>query len=279
MKKIIKSSGQKQRFSESKFERSLRRAGADVRIAREIASEVLSEDHWSTTEELHRKTLRKLTKKYRPLAARYNLKRAIMQMGPSGYPFEKFVAAIFVAEGYKVKLNQMIAGRCVSHEVDVLAHNDERKVFIECKYHTRPGMRSDIKVPLYVKARFDDVYETLSRDAGGRKIQGLVVTNTQFSGDARRYAECVAGLGLIGWSRPRGFSLAELIDRTGLHPVSALTTLTRKQKDNLMKQGIVLCRDIVRKPRVLQGIGLSHKKAVRVINEAAAVRELRNTME
>ena len=276
---ITKTTGKKQKFSEKKFERSLRRAGADNRVAQKIAQEVLEKDHITTTEQLHEKTYRQLTrKKYRPLAARYNLKRGIMQMGPSGYPFEKFVAAIFGAIGYEVRLNQIISGKCVKHEVDVLAQNNERKVFIECKYHARTSMRSDIKTVLYVKARFDDIHDTLSHSAGSRKIQGLIVTNTQFSKDAESYVACVNGLGLISWRHPRGFSLAELTDQTGLHPISILTTLTRKQKKYLMKQGMVLCRDIIQNPNALQSIGLSQKKAIKTINESTAVCELRNTL-
>ena len=275
---ITKTDGKKEKFSERKYIRSLRRAGADRQTARRLAEEVLAADGVRSTEELHRKTYRHLQKKFRPLAARYNLKRAIMQLGPDGYPFEKFISAVFSEMGYRTELNRVLTGHCVRHEVDVLAENDERKVFIECKYHLRPGLRSGVKVALYVKARFDDLYETLSRGSGGRKIQGLIVTNTHFSKDAERYAACVNGLGLISWRRPRGFSLAEMIDRVGLHPISVLTSLSRRQKEKLMREGTVLCRDIVRNPDVLKPLGISTKRAVRVVNECSAVCQLRNTL-
>lgn len=275
---ITKTTGEQEKFSRKKFVRSIVRAGADEVVAEDIAKQVLVDNGVATTQELHAKTMRKLKRKYRPVAARYDLKRAIMQLGPSGYPFEKFVAALFSEMGYKVRVGQTLAGKCVRHEVDVIAENDERKVFIECKYHRRKGVRSDIKVALYIKARFDDVREVLGRGANGKKLQGLIVTNTQFSRDAEQYAKCTDGLGLISWNKPRGFSLAELIDRTGLHPVSALTTITHKQRKTLMDSDVVLCRDIAQNTKLLRAAGIHTKKIPRIVAEAEAVCRLRQTI-
>ncbi len=276
---ITKTTGEQEEFSRKKFVRSIERAGATPKVAEKIAARVLAHDGVKTTAQLHTKTLRHLTRsKYRPVAARYDLKRAIMQLGPSGYPFEKFVAEVFSEMGYKVRVGVTLAGKCVRHEVDVVAENEERKVFIECKYHRQKGVRSDIKVALYIKARFDDVREVLGRGASGKKLQGLIVTNTQFSHDAEQYAKCTDGLGLISWSKPRGFSLAELIDRTGLHPVSAIAGITHKQRRLLMDAGTVLCRQIAQNPSVLSVAGIPKKKFARIVAESEAICNLRETI-
>jgi len=274
---IIKTTGKKQKFSAAKLMRSLWRAGAPVAVAQEIVA-TLPLERLHTTQDIHRYAFRMLRTNYAPTAARYNMKAALLRLGPSGFPFEQFVAEIFRALGYRVQTNQVLPGKCVTHEVDVVAENDERKVFMECKYHNQKHLRSPVQVALYVKARFDDVRETMARDAGGKKIQGLVVTNTEFSHDARAYARCVAGLGLIEWRRPRGFSLAQLVDRTGLHPVSALTSLSRRQKDELMRKGVVLCRDVATHQDVLASIGVSAKKRERVVREAQAICALKPTL-
>jgi hypothetical protein len=46
-------------------------------------------------------------------AIKFNLKRAMERLGPTGFPFEKFVAKIFEFEGFEVKTNQIIPGACV----------------------------------------------------------------------------------------------------------------------------------------------------------------------
>ncbi len=268
--RIIKTTGEKQKYSPNKLKRSLRRAGASAILAEEIVTSIPLEKI-KTSQDIHAYVFNKLRAVCPPIAARYDIKTALLHLGPTGYPFEKFVGEIFRALGYRVRTNQALSGRCVAHEVDVVAENSERKVFMECKYHGQKNLRSNVQTALYVKARFDDVRHTLERDAQTKKIQGLIITNTTFSTDARKYARCVHGLGLIEWRRPRGFSLAELIERTHLHPVSALTTLSRKQKERLMQGGIVLCRDLLVNHDVLYHIGLSKKKIARVMKEAHAV--------
>ncbi len=277
MMQVTKTTGKKQKYSPAKLLRSLRRAGASRGVAEAIVAQLPLQESM-TTQDIHNYAFRMLRENYPPVAARYNIKAALLRLGPTGYPFEKFVAEIFRARGYRVATNQILHGRCITHEVDVVAENDERKVFMECKYHTHKRVRSNVKVALYIKARFDDLRDVLRKDAGGKKIQGVIITNTEFSHDARRYARCVAGLGLIEWRRPRGFSLAELIDQTGLHPVSALTSLSRTQKDALMRSGVVLCRDVAKKISVLERMGLSAHKRERVVREARAICTLQATL-
>jgi len=96
-------------------------------------------------------------KKSPSIAARYNLKRALMELGPAGYPFEQFVAHIFSAQDYETIINQIISGNCIDHEIDITATKASKHFMIECKFHNRTGLKTNIKVILYIQARFEDV--------------------------------------------------------------------------------------------------------------------------
>lgn len=272
---IIKTTGHLQPFSEAKFRRSLRRAGADPALTATVAAQVLRNPVQST-DELHDRAFAELVAAHRgPVAARYDLKRALFRLGPSGFPFEQYVAEVFRALGYDARTNQILHGRCVDHEVDIVLENDREKIFVECKYHNGKHLRSDVKVALYIKARFDDVREQFA--AEGKEIRGMIVTNTEFTKDAVAYARCAGHLWLTGWRHPRGHSLAELIDRTGLHPVTALTSITDKQKGYIIDNGVVLCRDLADRPDLLTAAGVRGQRAEHALREARAVCELRDT--
>ncbi len=77
-----------------------------------------------------------------------------------------------------------------------------------------------------------------------------------------------AGLHLIGWNTPFDFGLSEWVDRTGLHPVTCLTTLTRREKDGLLQQNLVLARDLLAAPDVLDVLRVSPARIRGVLEEA-----------
>ncbi len=270
-KHIIKSDGALEQFSQQKLMRSLRRAGVDKRHADEILAEIVRATGIKSTRDVHRHVYRHLKKHQRPLAAKYNLKRAIADLGPSGYPFEQFIGRLLRAKGYYVSTNRIIRGKCVSHEIDVLGRKDRKHFIFECKFHNRAGYKSDVQTVLYMKARYDDIrlrWERLERRKDLHKV--WVVTNTSFTSEARRYATC-AGIGLMAWRYPMGHSLVELIEETGLHPITALTSITKKQKSSLVTHGLVVCRDAHKKKYVLERAGIRGKKLKRVLEEADAI--------
>jgi Holliday junction resolvase-like predicted endonuclease len=200
----------------------------------------------------------------RLLAGRYALKRAMSELGPSGYPFENLVAAMFAAEGFEVKVDAVVSGKCVAHEIDVIAKKNDRQFVIECKYHNQPGIRSDVKVALYVWARFLDLTKF---------DEAWLVTNTKFTNDAARYAECV-GMRVVGWNYPTGDSLEKRIDRLGLHPLTCLTSLSRGHKQQLLGKGLALARDLEANRDALAAVGLGDDKIALVLNEARLLSNL-----
>jgi hypothetical protein len=224
------------------------------------------------TAELYRIVFDELKRSQKGAAAKYNLKRAIMQLGPTGYPFEKFIAALWQSEGFTTAVGQIMKGHCVSHEIDVVAEKENLYYLAECKFHTYQGKASDIKNALYVYARFLDVEKQLkSRAAHAGKIHKMwLVTNTRLTGDAVAYGACV-GLGLLSWDYPVEDGLRERVERSGLHPITCLPSLSGKQKRQLLDRGIVLCRDLLSQPGILLEIGVRQHKVREALDEAGAI--------
>ena len=172
------------------------------------------------------------------------------------------------AEGCSTEVAIVARGKCISHELDVVAHKGNEHIMVECKFHNRPGTKSDAKVALYVQARFEDIEKRWKAEPKhGTILHGVwLVTNTKLTSDATDYAKCV-GMRALGWNYPTEGSLQELVERHGLHPVTCLTLLTRFQKQELLKLGFILCKDILKDQGVLSKIGLNASQTSRVVQE------------
>jgi hypothetical protein len=265
---IVKADGSKEEFNPSKLENSLLRAGAQHETVDEIVNHVAAElrDGMSTSQ-IYKHAFFLLDKKQRPIATRYSLRRAIMDLGPSGFPFEDFIGHILREKGFEVLTDQMILGGCVEHEVDVVAWNENKLIMAEAKFHNELGIKSDLKIALYVKARFDDLKENTFMYGKERKLdEGWLITNTKFSTTAIHYAEC-KGLILIGWNYPKVGNLQDMIVDSGLHPITCLSTLTSSQKKMLIGRGIVLCKSLKEDDSLLRSLGMNKEKVAKVIQE------------
>ncbi|MCQ6961067.1 ATP cone domain-containing protein [Mucilaginibacter aquariorum] len=270
---ITKASGEIALFSPEKLRHSLERSGAGEDTINEIIREVEQNLYNGiTTKQIYKVAFGLLKKESRHSAAKYRLKNAIMEFGPSGFPFEKFIAAILKYQGYSVSVGEIVKGHCVNHEIDVIAEKENHHFMIECKFHNLPGKNCDVKIPLYIQARFKDVEHQWKNLPGhATKLhQGWVVTNTKFSGDAIQYGLC-AGLNLLGWDFPKGNSLREQIDASGLYPVTCLTTLTHGEKQFLLDKRLVLCRDLCEQPGMLSVAGISRQRVTEIMNEASVL--------
>ncbi|QQS28171.1 MAG: ATPase [Sphingobacteriales bacterium] len=270
---ITKASGERTNFDVQKLKNSLRKSGADEQTIELIVDNIVSKLYENiTTKEIYTLAFSMLrSTNQKPFAAKYKLKNAIMELGPSGYPFEKYFAEILKHQGYDADVSVMVNGLCVKHEIDILASFKNEIHFIECKYHNGRGVITDVKTSLYIKSRFEDVKNAQMnlKENKGKNMFGWVVTNTHFSDDAIKFGIC-SGLKLLGWNYPEGKSLKEHIDRTGLHPLTCLTTLTKTEKGELLDRKIVLCKEIAEDPNLLASIGIS-KVRIRKISEEATL--------
>ncbi len=268
---IRKRSGKKEEFSPKKLQHSLRKAGADQQLSNQIIEKIKKEKPPSTTA-IHKFITQFLEKKSPALAARYNIKRALMELGPAGYPFEQFVAQIFTAQGFKTLTNQIINGKCVTHEVDVIAIKGNKHYMIECKFHNRLGLKTNVKATLAAQARFEDIHAAWEQNPQhDHEIHhAWIVTNTRFTSEAIKYADCM-NIKLLGWKYPKNNSIEQIIDSLGLHPITALTFLSRKQKQSLIKKGFVLCRDVSQHTTLLKSLGFSPRQIQKLMQEAKKV--------
>lgn len=266
--RIAKADGTTQEFKREKLLNSLHRSGADSATAEHIATDIEGELRSGiTTGEIYAKAFAHLRKHRRGVAARYSLKRAILDFGPSGFPFESYLAEIFRAEGYTAKVDQMIQGSCVQHEVDVVLTRGGETVYVEAKFHNAAGFKTDLKTALYVKARIDDIAAAgLPREEKRKK--GLLVTNTKFTSHAVKYATC-QGLDLLGWEYPKGKTLQDRIEAAGVYPITALTTLNRREKTALLQERMVLCNSLGKHTDALSRAGISGRRADQALDEAS----------
>ncbi|MBI2618426.1 restriction endonuclease [Candidatus Kaiserbacteria bacterium] len=268
---IRKADGSEEPFEALKLEKSLRGAGASEPVTRDIVHTISSEmTDGATTREIYKKAFSILRRRERtPVAARYSLKKAIFDLGPSGFPFEDFIAELYRAKGYDVEVGMILRGKCAEHEVDLVAHSPKKSFGAEIKFHNHPGIKTDLKIALYVHARFNDLVQEPERKEN-RIQEGMLITNTKFTTHAIAYGECV-GLPMIGWDYPKAENLRTLIEETGLHPITCLTTLPSSGKKRLIADKIVLCRALQEHGSVLENYGISKAKISDILNEASAL--------
>jgi hypothetical protein len=272
---IVKASGEKEQFSAHKLRNSLERSGADSEVINEIVEHIEGELHENmTTEEIYRHAFSLLDRRLKSVALKYSLRKAIMELGPDGFSFERLVAAILAHQGYKVQVGGILQGWCVEHEVDVLAEKDDQEhIFVECKFHNQPGYKTDLKVALYVFARFEDINKLHKAHAEKehripRVHNGWLITNTKLTSKAIEYSTC-SGLYVVGWDYPEQGNLQDLITEARLHPITCLSSLSAQEKRALIEHRAILCREVT--PALLQAAGVNKDKIDHVIAEVRSI--------
>jgi hypothetical protein len=271
---IIKSTGEKQAFIPQKLLDSLVKAKADPDIADRIVTHIETElKEGMSTKEIYRHAFELLEKQNKPVAVRYSLRRAILELGPTGFPFEKFVAEIFHSKGYETTTDVLMLGTCVPHELDVVAWNENKLIVVEAKFHNELVTKSDLKVVLYIKERFDDLGENYFEFGKKRKIdEAWLVTNTKFSSYAITYAEC-KDMKIVGWNYPLKGNLQDLIEDANLHPITCLRSISSQEKKNLIAAGVILCKQALENPDIVEQAGVHKEKVKAMMGE---IQEIQN---
>ncbi|HEV7121537.1 MAG TPA: ATPase [Candidatus Paceibacterota bacterium] len=276
MPDIVKADGTLEKFVPEKLEESLRRAGAGAGAAEKIRRTIeTSIAPGSESNDIYRRAFQMLRQEGRAAAARYSLRRALFEFGPSGHPFEDFVGELFKKEGWSIETRRLIPGKCVTHEVDVYATRGSETLAAELKYHNDPGYKTDVKIALYVKARFDDIWQCDPAKEGTCPIdRGYLVTNTKFTTQAIDYATC-SGISLLGWSYPHHGNLYDRIVASALYPITALTTLRKAEKRLLIDKNISTT-DLLRQHReLLREIGVTPERIGSIVAEIETLHDTR----
>lgn len=268
---IRKESGEIEAFDRDKVKRAILRSGASEAAASEILDEVNEKIHDGiSTKEIFRIVHQLLHSREPSLASKYDLKGAIMRLGPEGFAFETYISEVLQDHGYKTRLRQFIPGRCVEHEIDVIAEDPEgRKSIIECKYHNAKGIYSGLKVPLYTYARFLDLLEGCENGRCDHFDEVWLVTNTRFSPDAIKYAKC-KGVKLLGWKYPPGNTLENRIESKGLYPITILHSMDNRSRNRFFDANLILAKDLIRNnfDDLLRRTHLREDKLREIVEEA-----------
>jgi hypothetical protein len=271
-KKIInvkKNSGELELFEIQKLKKSLKRSGATDQETRTIVKSIYPTIYNGISSDvIYGKAYFLLKILNEVSASKYSLKRAIFDLGPTGYPFEKLVGALLKQKGYTTKVSVTLPGVNVSHEIDVLAEKDGNTYTIECKFHSSPKTVCDVKIPLYINSRFLDVQKKWNSSGKTTHLkQGWLVTNTRFTEDAINYAKSV-DLTLFSWDYPKNNGISKNIDEFGLYPITVLTTLKKNEKSELINNNIILVKEIIEKPEILKDLKFTNQETLTIIEEA-----------
>jgi transcriptional regulator NrdR family protein len=108
---ITKASGEQVPFDVKKLSRSLQRSGASDETVQQVLAEVKEQLFTGiSTKQIFQLAFSLLRRASRSFAARYKLKSAIMELGPSGYPFERYVGEILASRVTQLKSAKFCRG-------------------------------------------------------------------------------------------------------------------------------------------------------------------------
>ena len=269
--KIVKHSGNIVDYNPLKLEQSLLKSGASQMVVETILDAIENEIYEGiSTKQIYKMAFGLLKKASNSHAARYNLKEAIRLLGPAGFFFEKYIARLFSSEDYQAVTNFILQGKCVSHEIDVLVKKENAIAMIECKFHMGKDVNSDVKVPMYILSRFNDLKDNrhtiFTRNDTISKC--WIVTNNRFTTDAIAFAKC-SKLNLLSWNFPENNNLKTKNDTNYLYPITCLTTLSLAEKDKLLVLDVILVKELINNSECLEKIGLSSNRIKNVLKEAS----------
>lgn len=267
--KVTKYSGELVHYDEQKLINSLRKSGADKAVAEAIVKKIESELYEGiASKKIYKLAFQLLKNISNAHAARYNLRTALMGLGPAGFFFEKFIAKLFQEQKFQTKTNISLNGKCISHEIDVVLKKENKISMIECKFHSGQDAKTDVKVPMYILSRFNDLKDRKHHLFLPNEIISdcIIVTNNRFTTDAIQFGEC-SGLKMLSWDYPLKKGIKDIIDLYSVYPITCLTTLTQIEKDKLLILDCITVKDLVVNSSILNKIELSHNRIKNVLKE------------
>jgi hypothetical protein len=240
---VVKTHGKTEPFNPEKVRASVLRSGVSEELADRIVAEVerrgLRLKTPVTTSQIYRWVNTILEKESPSSAMRYDLRDALLKLGPTGFLFEKYIAQVMAAYGYKTELPDILQGACITHEVDVAMEKDRRLMMVEAKFRKEIGIQISIKDTMSTWARFLDLVEGASLGLTQRFDEAWLVTNATFSDQSLEFGHC-KNMVMLGWNHPRERTLARMIDIKRLYPITILKHMTEEARDLLVEKDILL---------------------------------------
>ena len=275
---VKKNSGELIPYDPKALKRSLTKSGAKKEEVEEVF-ELVSKDLYDgiSTRDLYKKAFQYLKNYRSSYAARYSLKRALRDLGPEGYYFEKWIGKLMQSAGYESLHSEVVQGNAVTHEIDVVASKGDQSLFCECKFRNDEDAKISVTTPMYFLSRMKEVqdhtYHFFGRDM--KPTKGFLVTNAYLTTDSIDFANYY-GIGLISWDYPEDLSIKHLVDSAALYPITCLTTLTDEQEKVLLSKECILVKDLKDNPKVLDSLNLAQDQLKEVLEEANELLEIDN---
>jgi hypothetical protein len=268
--RVTKFSGELVDYNQNKLVHSLKKSGANEAIVSEILNKIEPQLYDGiSSKKIYKLAFQYLKNISNVHAARYNLKTAIIALGPAGFYFEKYIAKIHQLLGYATQINLILNGKCVTHETDALLLKNEIVTMVECKFHSSDHAKTDVKVPMYILSRFNDLRNIKHQIFNDFKEinKCLIVTNNKFTEDAITFGNC-SGLEMLGWDYPKQNGIKDIIDKLRIYPITCLTTLTQLEKEKLLAVNIITIKDLLKEPQWLEKLEISPVRIRRILAEA-----------
>jgi len=274
--KVIKSDGKVVEFDESKVRQSILRVGIDKHGVDDVLEKVKSRIKENmTTKEIFAIVYQELDRKDTCFACRYNLRDALLRLGPAGYKFEKYVASILCAYKYDAyNPEKELQGSCVGHEVDVVAERDGRRMFIEAKFRNDFKDYVNLKDTMATWSRFLDLVDGAAVGKCPHFDECWIVTNAAFSDRAKKFGMC-KGIHMIGWNFPESAPFSQMVDNSALYPVTVIDHLRNNEIEALSRNDIMLCRELTEHDpdELTQKLGSDEVRAEQLIELCAKIVE------
>lgn len=270
---IIKSTGAVVEFNPDKIRATLRRAGTKAETIEKVLAAVETQlRDGMSTRELFGILKHELRRADHPAAQRYNLRSGLLRLGPAGFRFEQYVAAVLAAYQYETEIPaEELSGLCVNHEIDVIAKKDGRAVMIEAKFRNHFGDVVNLKDTMATWARWVDLVDGSKAGKCPPFDEAWIVTNGRFTDRAQQFGVC-KGMHLIGWSSTE-HSFARLVDHANLYPVTVLDYLRNYEIERLSQHNLMLCSDIARRnpEEIAAQLGMEPVRLARIVGDCREI--------
>jgi len=251
---VLKSDGRKERFDKEKIVRTCLRAHASEKMAREIADYIeKNTKEGMTTHAVYRMVIDELDRRKSKSSIFLTLRDAVADIGPE--QFELYAKKILESNGYKVRWNQIIQGKVIEHQVDLVAEIGGKKFLVECKRHFNPHRFCGLEVCLQVQARLEDIIDGFHAGRNSDNFSGAwIFTNSKFSEHAKKYAHG-KNFRMTGWRYEGDIALDSLIEKNKMYPVTILKTdIVVKRK--LLNANILTIQDALENEKRLLKKGM-----------------------
>jgi len=270
---VTKFDGSEQPFDKQKIVRTCLRMHASPDQAQAVANKIEKKLYdGMPTKEIMRMIFSYL-KEYRPeVKHEIDLRESISLLRPKP-DFEHFIALLLSEYGYEVETNQIVMGKCVEHEIDIIARKDNSTIYIEIKHHFQSHTYTGVGILLEAKATFDDLKEGyLLRKNNYNFSRAMVVCNTKISDHGKRYADC-SGIDYLGWKSPEEKGIESMILEKKFYPITFLKTLKRGELERLGNADILTLKQLVEMDvdKIRKKTGMSKSRILLILRAAREV--------